>query len=136
MRTRKTEYYAIKHPMNVFQKKAHLDAMHRTADFFKATGMTVTQEQIMKVLRLVHMYIVHLATNMSKRTVKGYASVSKVKIGYFRTIYPKLFTDMHNNGEFTDAEFSIIRNEFYKKEFDIYYKLLKQRKQWIKQNLK
>ncbi len=122
--------------MNVFQKKAHTDAMNRTIAYFKEVGTTVTQTQIGKVLAIVHIYIVHLSNTVHRRKKKNYASVSKVGIGYFRVIYPKLFDDMHKTGEFTDQEFNVIRNEFYKKEFDIYYKLIKQQQVWKQQRLK
>ena len=124
MKIKKNSYYSINYPMNTYQKQAHADALHRTVQYFKEEkNMGVTQAQIIQVLKIVHYYIMHLTVKMRRRTEKGYASVSKVHFGYFRTIFPKLFTDMYNNGEFTKEEFNIIRNEFYKKEFDVYTKI-------------
>ena len=135
MKIKKDAHYEIKYPMNIYQQKAHVDAMNRTIAYFKTIGWGVTQKQIVKILAVVHLYIVYLAHKMHKRTGK-YESVSKVKIGYFRTIFTKLFVDMRDTGEFTKEEFHIIRNEFYKKEFDKYFEILKADKTWLKQRKK
>lgn len=129
---KKDRYYELKYPMNMYQEKAHNAAMKRTVQEVREFGWKITHKHITKVLSIVHLYIMYLAFNMHRRTEKGYFSVSKVKIGYFRTIFTKLFIDMRDSGEFTKEEFEIIRNEFYKEEFDVYYKILKQQKAWRK----
>lgn len=132
-RVKKSLYYSIRYPMNVFQKEAHYKATERTQEYFKnKRGWKITKAQVNQVLNVIHIYIVYLARNMHKRKDKGYYSVSKVKIGYFRTIFTVLFIDMLKSGEFTKEEFKIIRNEFYKEEFDTHYRIIKQQKEWVK----
>lgn len=132
-RIKKSTYYDIMFPMNIFQKQAHERASKRTQEYFKEVrGWTVTKQQINQLLNVMHIYIVTLALKMHRRKGKGYNSVSKVKIGSFRTIFPVLFIDMAESGEFTKEEFKIIRNELYKKEFDIYYTIIKQQQEWLK----
>jgi len=135
MKIKKNAYYELNYPMNVYQQKVHVIAMNRTIAHFKKRDWVVTQAQIGKVLNAVHLYIVYLAHNMHK-WLPGEPSVSKTHIGYFRTIFPKLFVDMYANGEFTKEEFEIIRNEFYKKQFDNYYEILKEEKLWVKKHKK
>ena len=123
----------MRFPPNQFQQKAHQDALKRTVAYFKTKRYHITQKQVEKVLDTVHAYIVHLCHHM-RYWGADKPSVVKVHIGYFRVSFTKLFVEMHKIGEFTDEEFKVITKELYKKEFNIYYKLLKQRKQWLLQN--
>ncbi len=130
-KVKKNAYYEINYPMSIYQKQAHVAAMNRTIkDYKENRGWKITQRQIMDLLSVMHIYIIYLASTMYKRKGRKVKSVSKIKIGYFRTIYPVLFIRMRDSGEFTKEEFNIIRNELYKEGFDTYYRIVKQQKEW------
>lgn len=134
MRWKRRNYYANKRPISILQWEVHKKAMKRTADHYKDDpNVTVTHKNIGQILKVIHVYIRHFAHNMHKNLTINAPSVVHLYFGYFRTIYPKVFIDMHKHGKFTDEEFDVIRNEFYKKEFDVYYRLIKNKAEWIKQ---
>lgn len=129
--TKKDAYYSKKYPMNAYQKEAHRKAMNRTVEHFKQYNVFLTQKIIEKVLTAVHIYIMDLVRNMYKWPAKDNPNFVSVHFGYFRTIFPKTVIDMHSNGEFTDEEFRVIREELYKKMFDIYYGIAEKRKAYL-----
>ena len=121
--------------MSFIQHKVHKKAVTRTVEELKKEGIKVTKLDVLSVLKVIHLYIAYLARNIVKKDSSKEGSVYKVKFGYFRVIYPRLFTDMYKAGEFTDEEFKIITEEFYPKEFYKYNDIIKSIATWKKQKL-
>lgn len=135
MRVKGNRYYREKYPLSILQNKVHKAAMKKTADYFREKkGQKITHKQIEMVLKSIHIYLKHVVNNLHKTGGKNDPSVVHLHIGYGRTLYLKVLSDMHKNGQFTDQEFKVIQNEIYPEEFKIYNNLIKNRQQWLKKN--
>jgi hypothetical protein len=120
--------------MSTIQEIVHNTAMKKTKAKLKERGIIVTQKSIEKLLKLIHLYFIHITRTMYRRVKWEEGSVDKFfGIGYFRTIFPRLFTDMYNEGLFTEEEFKVITEELYKEEFKVYNNIIKNGKIWLKQ---
>lgn len=122
--------------MNTFQNEAHKQACRRTVEYFKEHNFKVTRELIEQLLRSMHVFTRNVMHNIDKWDKKEDPTLVHLPFGYIRVIFTRTLHKMYLNGEFTEEEWNVIRNEFYKEQFDVYFKLLKNRKIWKQQRLK
>lgn len=135
MKQKRSRYYQDKYPLSILQNKVHKEAMRRTAEYWKEKkGYIVLHKDIEKILKVMHIYIKRMANTLHTKHTKNDPSVVHLHVGYLKSIFPKVLTDMYSQGKFTDAEFQVIQEELYPNTFKIYNRLIKKKKQWLKKN--
>lgn len=131
MKHRSIIYYQKKFPMGILQQAAHDQACKRVIEVYKDHPMKVNKGVIEKLLISWHKWLVNCVENLHKWNGPDDPSVIHIApFAYIRKIFPALFVQMRDNGEFTEEEWDVIRNEFYKEELDIYERLMKNRLIW------